>query len=66
MKNDFARYPKYKEAYIRAFDKMLMSRKERGLLHLEKLGNTGEDVMKWWLGDDPNQLSLDMFEEEQK
>lgn len=63
MKRDFARYPKYKEAYIRAFDRMLIARKERGLPHLEKLGNTGEEVMKWWLGEDINQLTFN-FEEE--
>lgn len=63
MNRDFARYPKYKEAYIRAFDKMLIARKERGMPMLEKLGNTGEEVMKWWLGEDVNQLTFN-FEEE--
>ena len=65
MKRDFAKYPKYKEAYIRAFDKMLIARKERGKPHLEKLGNTGEEVMKWWLGEDPNQLTFAFLEEEE-
>ena len=65
MKRDFAKYPKYKEAYIRAFDKMLIARKERGKPFLEKLGNTGEEVMKWWLGEDPNQLAFDFLEEEE-
>ena len=63
MKRDFARYPKYKEAYTRAFDRMLIARIERGLPHLEKLGNSGEEVMKWWLGEDINQLTFN-FEEE--
>lgn len=66
MKRDFARYPKYKEAYIRAFDRMLISRKERGLPYLEKLGNSGEEVMMWWLGDDPNQLTFNFDEEYEK
>ena len=61
MKRDFARYPKYKLMYTKAFDRMLDARRERG----QKMSwRNGEDVMAWWLGDDPNQLSLfDMFEE---
>lgn len=56
QKQQFAMYPKYKEAYIRAFDKMLDARKEAGLpCHL---WTCGEDVMTWWLGDNPNQMTL--------
>lgn len=56
----FHDYPKYKEAYIRAFDKMLKERKET-------IGwQSGEEVFDWWLygnGNikiDPNQLELDL------
>ena len=50
MKEDFARYPAYRRAYIRAFDAMLAARTEnRG----ESDWKTGEDVMRWWLRDDP-------------
>ena len=45
----FARWPKYRSAYIRAFEKMLIRRRERGLKTTWK---TGEDVMAWWLGED--------------
>lgn len=60
MKKDFIRYPKYKEAYIRAFDRMLIARKERGKPHLDKLGNSGEEVMKWWLGGNIDQIEFDL------
>lgn len=49
QKRDFARYPKYKEQYIRCFDEMLKRRKERGLQG--KLDwKTGQDVFDWWIG----------------
>ncbi|MDE6707174.1 MAG: phosphoadenosine phosphosulfate reductase family protein [Oscillospiraceae bacterium] len=57
IKKEFAEYPKYKSAYIRAFDKMVKAYPERVLNW-----KTGLDVYKWWVGDDPNQLSF--FEEE--
>lgn len=44
---DFERYPKYKEAYLHAFDRMLVSRSERGL-PCEAWG-TAEDVMRWFV-----------------
>lgn len=58
MKRGFALYPKYKENYIRAFDRMLKRREELGKPPLDRIGTTGEDVFKWWIGDDPRQLSL--------
>lgn len=39
-------YPIYKRAYIRAFDKMISVRKQRGL---DTQWETGEEVMEWWL-----------------
>lgn len=41
-------YPKYKEAYIRAFDRMIEERKNRGK---EVKWENGEQVMSWWLGE---------------
>ena len=59
---EFERYPKYKERYIRAFDKMLIAREEAGLEN--KINwQTGEDVFKWWMGEDINQLTFDDLEE---
>lgn len=63
MKEDFAKYPKYRENYVRAFDRMLLTRAEAGLEN--KGWRTGEDVMTWWVGDDPRQISfLDEYMEE--
>lgn len=63
MKRDFVRYPKYEAMYIRAFEKMLEARKERGFVNRISWRN-GKDVMKWWVGDDPLQISMFDYEEE--
>ncbi len=61
MKRDFIKHPKYEIAYIRAFDRMIEARKEKGL-PVRESWEDGKSVMKWWVGDDPLQLSL--FDEE--
>ena len=43
---ELEKYPKYKEAYIRAFDRMIL---ERDLLGENTKWSTGEEVMDWWL-----------------
>lgn len=43
---EFDRWPKYKEAYMRAFDKMLAHRRERGL---ETQWTTSQEVFDWWM-----------------
>ena len=45
---EFARYPKYKEAYIRAFQRMLDNCKARGTATSGDW-KTGEDVFLWWM-----------------
>lgn len=57
MKKDFAEYPKYKANYIHAFDRMLKNMPPK----TDITWQSGLDVYKWWVGDDPNQLSF--FEE---
>lgn len=58
------RYPKFKAAYIRAFEKMIAERKKRGLPTEWK---TGEEVMDWWLnggikhGNVDNQIHMSDF-----
>lgn len=47
MEKDFERWPRYKTNYIRAFDRMIESRKEDGL---ETDWKTGQEVYDWWLG----------------
>ena len=48
MKRDFERWPKYKDTYIRAFDKMNEVRKKEGL---HTYFETGKEVMEWWIGE---------------
>lgn len=43
---ELERYPKYKRAYLRAFEKMLQELQESGKATKWK---TPEDVMKWWI-----------------
>lgn len=49
---DFARYPKYKQMYLRAFARMLEEHKKRGMSTDHVIWDTPEDVMAWWLGED--------------
>lgn len=53
MQSDFEKYPKYKEMYIKTFDRMLKA-------HPDKYYSwkTGIDVFDWWTGFDSNQLSF--------
>ncbi len=44
---DIERYPKYYNAYLLAFEKMLKIRKERGKEF--KNYSTAEEVMEWWI-----------------
>lgn len=51
---ELERYPKYKLAYLRAFDKMLIEREKRGLTNNRGWKNA-DGVMQWWLQDGRNQ-----------
>lgn len=65
MKADFEKYPKYRAAYVRAFDRMLQARLDAGLNNATWVD--GESVMQWWIGEDPRmkyQLSFMDFIEE--
>lgn len=57
---EFVKYPKYRDAYLRAFAKMQDKRIQDGLEPFgNKLGEwTSKEIMMWWLEDNPNQLSL--------
>ena len=52
---EFARYPKYKKLYIRAFDRMVQERLRRGL---ETQWKSGEQVFAWWMNEDINQMTI--------
>ena len=54
---EFNDYPKYKLNYIRAFDRMIERRKESGLPSIGAW-SSGENVFKWWMGEDVNQISF--------
>lgn len=59
---EFRRYPKYQDAYIRAFDKMLEERKRRGKMQgTWRDGTTGRDIFHWWMEDGvlPGQMEFD-------
>lgn len=62
----FKRWPHMRKYYVNAFDEMLRVRKKRGLTN-KMNWNTGEDVMRWWLGYDkksnPDQMSIEDLEE---
>lgn len=61
MKKDFEKHPKYKDAYIKAFDRMLKKREEDGLKIDRRYWPDGEHVMRWWCGDDPAQITIDDY-----
>lgn len=51
---EFREFPKYKEMYIKAFDRMLQARKETGLEFTNEIcreWKSGEDVFLWWMED---------------
>lgn len=64
---EFARWPKYQEMYIRAFDRMLEERQRRGKMQGSwRAGTTGRDVFHWWMEDGilPGQIELADLEED--
>lgn len=58
---EFERYPKYKENYIRAFDKMLEERERLGKEN--KRWRNGYDVFRWWMEEDLTQITFEDLEE---
>ena len=69
---ELEKYPKYKQNYINAFDRMLKKRKAAGkddVTGREGLHKwtDGEAVYRWWINDTsiPGQMSLLDFEEEE-
>lgn len=66
MLREFERWPKYYAAYLRAFDRMLLARREAGLNC--KLWPDAQAVMDWWVHgrkkddwkDDPRAIQLSL------
>lgn len=50
MKRDFERWPMYKRSYIRAFDKMIARRKQKGL-GCDNQFASGQTCFDWWIED---------------
>jgi len=48
MERDFKDFPKYKQNYIKAFDRMLKNRDSKGLV--TKRWKTGQEAFDWWVG----------------
>ena len=60
---EFRRYPKFRDQYIRTFERMLENRKKAGLPTEWK---TGEEVMEWWMYGDckkPEDIANPIWEE---
>ena len=59
IKKEFSDYPKFKQMYIQAFEKMIEARKATGKA---TAWETGEEVFDWWIGEGQHnckgQLSL--------
>ena len=65
---EFARWPKYKNLYLKAFENMLKVREARGKMQGSwRMGTTGEDVFNWWMEYDilPGQMDIEDFLEEE-
>lgn len=61
---EFARWPKYKIAYLKAFDRMLKEREKRGKTWMHQ-GTTAKEVFRWWMNIyDILPGQIDLFEEE--
>ena len=60
-RKDEQNFPKMKENYIKAFDRMLERRGSAGM-KCEGAWTDGEAVYRWWVGDDtiPGQMRLDL------
>ena len=50
---EFKRYPKFREAYIRTFDRMVEARRDAG--KSDGNWNSGEAVFNWWMYGNPKQ-----------
>lgn len=64
QERDFAKYPKYRANYVRAFQKMLEVRKAEGRVDRCNWSN-GESVMRWWLQDDTIDGQLSFFDDDE-
>lgn len=63
---EFIRWPKFKNLYVKAFDRMLKERERRGkMVGTWRMGTNGQDVFNWWMEYDILPGQIDLFEEEE-
>jgi phosphoadenosine phosphosulfate reductase len=60
---EFRRYPKYKAAYIRAFERMRQERERRGK-DIDEFWASGEAVFRWWTEPKYNPSQIELFDGE--
>lgn len=61
---EFMRWPEYKTAYLKSFDKMLQERWRRGKLDSSWcMGTTAQDVYRWWMEYDTLPGQMDLLED---
>lgn len=62
---ELEQYPKFKQNYINAFDRMMKRRIEAGKKDYEKEGihkwTDGESVYRWWVGDTTPKEQMTIF-----
>lgn len=58
-----SKYPKYKQAYIKAFDRMLKERERRGL---DNKWKSGKEVFEWWIESSKHEVKgqYNLFDED--
>jgi phosphoadenosine phosphosulfate reductase len=65
QKEEFIRYPKYRNSYLLAFDRMLKKREADGKVNFDiakrRYWKDAESVMRWWVGDDPLQITIEDY-----
>ena len=63
---EFARWPKYKTAYLHAFEKMIAERERRGKIDgTWRIGTDPMEIFHWWMEDGvlPGQFVMEEFDE---
>lgn len=63
---EFARWPKYKAAYLYAFQKMIVEREKRGKIDgTWRIGTDPMEIFHWWMQDGvlPGQFVMEGFED---
>lgn len=65
--SEFARWPKYKTAYLHAFEKMIQKRAQRGKIDgTWRMGTDPMEVFHWWMQDGvmPGQFVMEEFDDD--